>query len=125
MDKKLFKIVLFIKRRPGMSLEDFMQYYEEKHVPLALKYSAGLTAYKRRFVTPHAHFETGECSDLGFDVITELSFDDEKTCNNVLKYLATSPPADEVVEDEKHLFDRSSFRIATVTEFETDLSPSP
>jgi hypothetical protein len=94
-------------------------------VPLALKYSAGLTAYKRQYITPQTHFETGECADLGFDVITELSFDDEKTCNNVLKYLATSPLADEVVEDEKNLFDRSSFRIATVTEFETDLSQSP
>ena len=28
---------------------------------------------------------------------------------------------DEVIEDEKHLFDRSSFRLATVVERETDL----
>lgn len=121
MDKKLFRILLFMKRRPGMSHEDFMQYYEEKHVPLALKYSAGLTAYKRRYITPQAHFETGECSELEFDVITELSFDDERTCNNVLRYLATSPLADEVIEDEEKLFDRTSFRVATCTEFVTDL----
>jgi uncharacterized protein (TIGR02118 family) len=121
MHKKLFKILLFMKRHPDMSQEDFMQYYEEKHVPLALKYSAGLIAYKRQYISPQAHFETGECSDLRFDVITELSFDDEKTCNNVLKYLATSPLADEVVEDEKILFDRTTFRIATCTEFVTDL----
>jgi uncharacterized protein (TIGR02118 family) len=124
MDKKLFKILLFMKRRPGMSQDEFIRYYEEKHVPLALKYSQGMTAYKRQFVNPQAHFETGECPDLGFDVITELSFDDERTRNQVLKYLATSPLADEVVEDEKKLFDHSSFRIATVTEFETALSQS-
>ena len=121
MDKKLFKILLFMKRRPGMSQDEFIQYYEEKHVPLALKYSQGMTAYKRQFVTPQAHFETGECSDLGFDVITELCYDDEKIFNSVLGYLATSPLADEVVEDEKNLFDRTTFRIATCTEYVTDL----
>jgi len=121
MDKKLFKILLFMKRHPGMSQDEFIQYYEQKHVPLALKYSDGMKAYKRRFISPQTHFETGECSDLGFDVITELCFDDEKTCNTVLGYLATSPLPDEVVEDEKNLFDRTSFRVATVTEFVTEL----
>jgi len=121
MDKQLFKILLFMKRRPGMSQDEFIRYYEEKHVPLVLKYSDGMTAYKRRFISPKAHFETGESSDLGFDVITELCFDDQKTFNNVLEYLATSPLPDEVVEDEKKLFDRTTFRVATCTEFVTDL----
>ncbi len=121
MKKKLFKILLFMKRRPGMSQDEFIQYYEEQHVPLALKYSKGMKAYKRQFVSPQTHFETGECSDLGFDVITELCFDDEQTFNGVLTYLGSSSLPDEVVEDEKKLFDRSSFKIATCTEFVTKL----
>lgn len=121
MENKSFKILLFMKRRPGMSRDEFMRYYEDRHVPLALRYANGMTAYKRTFLQAQAHFETGECSELDFDVITELSFDDEKTFAGTLKYLATSPMPDEVIEDEKQLFDRSSFRVATCTEFVTRL----
>lgn len=116
-----FKILLFMKRRPGMSQEEFMQYYEEKHVPLALKYARGMKSYTRRFIFPQTHVETGPCSDLGFDVITELGFDDETTFKNTLKYLSATQLPDEVIEDEKQLFDRSSFRVATCTEFVTCL----
>ncbi len=121
MDKKLFKILLFMKRRPGMSRDEFMRYYEDKHVLLALKYANGMTAYKRKFLNPQAHFETGKCAELEFDVITELCFDNEETFNQVLKYLANSPMPDEIVEDEKNLFDRTTFRVATCTEFVTNL----
>ena len=117
----MFKILLFMKRRPGMSRDEFMRYYEDRHVPLALKYANGMTAYKRTFLQPRTHFETGECAELDFDVITELSFEDEETWSRTLKYLATGPMPDEIVEDEKQLFDRSSFRVATSTEFVTGL----
>jgi uncharacterized protein (TIGR02118 family) len=117
----MFKILLFMKRRPGMSQEEFQQYYEEKHVPLALKYAGGMKSYKRRYVSPQTHVETGPCSDLGFDVITELGFDDEATFKTTLNYLSTSHLPDEVIEDEMQLFDRTTFRIATCTEFETVL----
>lgn len=121
MDKKLYKILLFMKRRPDMSREEFMQYYEEKHVPLALKYAGGMKSYTRRFISPQTHVETGPCSDLGFDVITELGYDDETIFENTLKYLSTAPLPDEVIEDEERLFDRTSFRVATCIEFVTEL----
>jgi hypothetical protein len=47
---------------------------------------------------------------------------DEASFNTLLGYLTTSIMPDFVVEDEKNLFDRSSFRIATVVECETDLA---
>lgn len=119
--EKLFKILMFMKRRPGMSLEEFQQYYEENHVPLILKYTRGVKSYTRRFVYPQTHVETGPCSDLGFDVITEIGFDDESMFKNTLKYLSTTHLPDEVIEDEKRLFDRATIRLATCTEYVTNL----
>jgi uncharacterized protein (TIGR02118 family) len=121
MDRKLFKILLFMKRRPGMSEDEFMQYYEEKHVPLALKYSGGMKSYKRCFVFPQTHVETGPCSDLGFDVITELVYDDEAVFKNTLEYLSTTQLPEEIIADEEQLFDRTSFRMATCVEYVTGL----
>jgi EthD domain len=122
MATKTYKILLFMKRRPGMSVEAFRDYYENHHAPLCVKYASGVSRYQRRFLTPHPLAETGATDDLGFDVITELWFEDEATFSGTLKYLETSVMPDEVVADEKKLFDRSKLRMATVVEFESALS---
>lgn len=123
MAKTNYKILLFMKRRPGMSLEAFQDYYENHHVPLCQKYASGsVTRYMRRFLTPHPNPETGATEELQFDVITELWFEDEAAFRGTVKYLSTSIMPAEVVEDEKQLFDRSKTRMATVVECESALT---
>ena len=122
MAKNTYKILLFMKRRPGMSFEAFKDYYENHHAPLCAKYSSGVSRYMRRFLTPQPNPETGESGELPFDVITELWFEDEAIFNGTVKYLATSIMPDEVVADEKRLFDRPRLRMATVVECETALT---
>lgn len=116
-----YKILLPMKRKPGMSVEAFRDYYENHHAPLAAKSSGMLSRYVRRYLEPHAHPETGEPGELPYDVITELWFDDEATFRGTLAYLTSTLMPAEIVADEEHLFDRSSFRILTVIECDTDL----
>jgi hypothetical protein len=123
MSQHHYKILLFMKRRPGMSFEAFKDYYENHHAPLCAKYASGMSRYLRRFVTPQPNPETGATDELQFDVITELWFEDEAVFRGTVKYLATSIMPDEVVADEKQLFDRSKTRMATVVECESALSP--
>ena len=120
-DENWYKILLFMKRRPGMSVEAFRDYYENQHVPLCLQYAGGMKRYLRRFIDPQPHPETGPWSEPPFDVITELWFDDKTVFEGTLHHLTTNVMRDEIVQDERKLFDRSSFRIATVTECETDM----
>lgn len=117
----VYKIMLPMKRRPGMTTEEFRDYYENNHAPLAAKYSTALLRYRRTYLEPHAHPETGPASEPPYDVITELWFDDEATYRSTLEYLTTTKMPPEIVEDEERLFDRSSFRIVTTVERETDL----
>lgn len=121
-DIAYYKILLFMKRRPGMAVEDFRDYYENRHVPLCLQYGAGMKRYLRRFIDPQPHPVTGAWQEPEFDVITELWFDDPAVYQGSLQHLTTAimPPA--IVEDEEQLFDRTSFRIATVSEYETDMN---
>ncbi len=114
-----YKILLFMKRRPGMSVKAFRDYYENRHAPLCAQYSAGLTRYLRRYIDPQPHPETGPAGELSFDVITELWFDDEAVFKGTLRYITTTIMPDVIVADEDNLFDRSSFRIATTVECET------
>jgi hypothetical protein len=102
-----------------MTMEAFIDYYETRHAPLCMKYTQGVSRYIRRFLTAHPNPETGETGELPYDVITELWFEDEATCQGVVQYLSTSIMPDEVVADEKNLFDRPKLRMATVVEFES------
>lgn len=122
MAGKIHKILLFMKRKPGMSVEAFREYYETQHAPLCAKYSTNLQRYIRRYVEPQNHPETGPGGEMAFDVITELWCKDEESFNNLRTYLTGSIMPDFIVADEQNLFDRSSFKIATVVEYETDLS---
>lgn len=117
----IYKILLPMKRKPGMTTKQFRDYYENSHAPLAAKYSAALFRYVRTYLEPHPHPETGPATEPPYDVITELWFDDEETYRTTLKYITTSKMPPEIIEDEQRLFDRSSFRILTTVECETDL----
>jgi uncharacterized protein (TIGR02118 family) len=118
-----WKILLLMKRRPGMSVEAFRDYYENRHVPLALKYDGGaITRYVRRYLEPQPNAELGTNEELPYDVVSELWFEDEAAFRATLHYMTTSVMPDDVVADELNLFDRPSMRIATVIECETDLA---
>jgi len=116
MAKDHYKILFFMKRRPGMSIEAFRDYYENHHAPLCVTYASGMSRYERRFLTPHPNPDSGATEELAYDVITELWFDDETIFRNTVAYLSTSKMPDAVVEDEKRLFDRTKTRMATVVE---------
>lgn len=105
-----------MKRKAGLSMEEFKDYYENHHVPLCQKFSGGLDQYVRRYIYPQHHPVTGPCDDLGFDVITELCFESKKVFEGTLNYLTKATMPDEVIEDEMKFLDRTSFRIAYVEE---------
>ena len=49
----MFKTVGLLKRRPGMSVEDFRSYYESNHRVIGEKYLTGnAVRYVRRFLDP-------------------------------------------------------------------------
>lgn len=116
-----YKILLFMKRKPGMSVEAFRDYYEGSHAPLAETYSQGVARYVRRYLDPQPHPETGAWDEPEYDVITEIWFADEATYKGTLAYITTNIMPDEIVADELNLFDRTAFRIATVVERESKL----
>jgi hypothetical protein len=123
MSGSIYKILLFMKRRPGMTVAAFRDYYENSHVPLALKYTKGPVRYVRRYLEPQRHAESGTCEELPYDVITELWFDDEAIWRGTVDYIANNVMPADIVADEARVFDRTTMRIATVIECETDLGP--
>jgi uncharacterized protein (TIGR02118 family) len=70
----MIKVSVLLKRKPGMSVEEFHRYWKDVHAPLLLSVPE-LTPYIRKYVQCHAVAETfsgtpGEASP--YDGIAEL-----------------------------------------------------
>ena len=120
----MHKILIFLKRRPGVSVEAFRDYYETRHAPLCRQYMKGADRYIRRFIDPLPDAE-GNVAPFDYDVVTETWFADRATFDLVCKYAARGVLPPDVVEDEERLFDRAATRFVTVTESEDDLGQPP
>lgn len=121
MVKQTYKVLIFLKRRPGMTLEAFRDYYETHHVALTSKHLVGASRYVRRYVDPAPNNETGVTGELDFDVITELWFEDPATVKALIRIGSDMKFPTEILADEEKVFDRSKTRYATVLECDSDL----
>jgi uncharacterized protein (TIGR02118 family) len=121
-ERTYWKILLLMKRKPGISMDEFRDYYENRHVPLCRPYLSGIARYFRRYLEPQPHAESGTNEELPYDVITEMWFDNEENFKGTLQYITTTVMPDEVVQDELNFFHRPTMRIATVVERETDFN---
>ena len=67
----MVKVITLIKRKPGLSREEFIKHYEEVHAPLGLKHFPTFRRYARNYViTPPG------AEEPDFDCITEIWYDD-------------------------------------------------
>jgi len=121
-ENPLIKLVMPMKRRPGMSIPEFREYYESRHRLIGEKYLRGyVTKYVRRFVDALPDRE-GKLYDPEYDVILEIWYPDEDTFKACGAHLSQPHIAKEIREDEEKLFDLRHMRSYLVEEHESDLS---
>ena len=117
----MIKIVMPMKRRPGMTIPEFREYYETKHRLIGEKYLKGYaTRYFRRFVNPLPD-RAGELYDPEYDVILEVWYPDQQTFEACGKNLRRPDIAQEIKQDEEKIFDLRYMRSYQVEESESDL----
>ena len=72
----MFKILALLKRRPGMSMEEFKAYYENIHLPIGTKTLKGnAISHHRRYLTPIPG-PNGQVPEGEYDVILEVWYED-------------------------------------------------
>jgi hypothetical protein len=111
------KMVFMLKRRPGMSRADFIQYYESHHARLGEKYVPNAVRYVRRFLDPVAGPWSKPADE--FDVMTELWFANKQEVDRAMAHLSEPKIHDEIAVDEERLFDRSRTQVYLITERES------
>lgn len=119
----MFKMIGLLKKRPGMSSEEFRDYYERYHRVIGEKYLSGRAVkYMRRYLTGFADVITGEQPAMPYDVVLEIWYPDKQTFDQTNELLAAPDIAREIEEDEKQLFDRSKNAFFYVDEVESVLT---
>lgn len=102
----MIKMVLLLKRREGMSFDEFVDYYENHHAVLGRKVLAEAKRYQRRFLRPVGVVpETGPT--VAYDCITEAWFENQADFDAAMARAAQPANAALLMEDEAKLFDRS------------------
>ncbi|MBV1687835.1 EthD domain-containing protein [Novosphingobium sp. G106] len=109
----MIKMILLLSRKPGMSLEDFQDYYENRHVPLASSFEGPLIRYRRNYIVDRS-VGLADC-----DCITEVWYDLDGNWRDHRDNIVSPEMAEIIAKDEAQFLDRAATRIVIVEERES------
>jgi hypothetical protein len=121
----MFKQVVFFKKRPDMTMEAFIDYYENMHSKLAQRLGLSPSLpnaqrYVRRYLTPEPNPLTGEPLDCGYECIMEIWWNTREDYEKAMKGLSADKKILELrLEDERQLFATNSNPVCSVTEYDS------
>jgi hypothetical protein len=120
----MLKQIALLKRRPGMSLEEFIAYYENNHAKLGTKYMPLARRYLRRYVHPVPNPMTRSVEELAFDAVTEIWWDSREDFESTMTALGEGQVHREFMEDEERLFSSHANPVFTVEEHDSTMKLS-
>ncbi|MBI3376189.1 MAG: EthD family reductase [Betaproteobacteria bacterium] len=112
----MVKMVIFFKRKSGMSVEAFQDHWRRTHAAIIVRLP-GIRRYVQSHVLPSS-YRKGEPV---FDAVAESSFDDTQA----MKLLSGSPQYAEVLADEPNFIERSSMNSIITDEHVIKDAPAP
>lgn len=125
----MIKQIVFLKKRDDLSMEDFMDYYENQHSQLSKKMGApppmpNAQRYVRRYVKPEANPLTGEVIHPGYDCIMEIWWNTRADFEAAMKAIGNPAFLEARKADELKLFASNNNPVITVEEFDSPVGPN-
>jgi hypothetical protein len=114
----VLKVLSYLAKRDEMSTDDFIDYYENHHVPLILSLAPAPTVYKRHYLQRGEAINIGEAT-LDFDVVTEIAFPDRAAFTAWSHAVSSAGGGEQVAADEARFLDRSRTRACVVHDYVT------
>ena len=104
----MIKTIALIKRKEGITREEFVKHYKEVHAPLALKYLPQIKRYIRNYI-----IDTG-MEGPNFDCISEFWFDSIEDAMGIMEFMQSE--AGQVIRDDEAKFIDSNQTISFMVE---------
>jgi EthD domain len=124
----MFKIIMLLKKRADITREEFIEHYDNVHVPFMHGLvPQGAAVHRRNFVVPKRAAEAGAESDSASecDAIVEVFYEDLDTAERAMRCL-TDPQVRSLMEqDESKFIHPGSIRRYVVEVHETVFRPLP
>ena len=114
----MLKILSYLVKRDGMAIEEFVEYYENHHVPLILSLAPSPEVYKRHYLQRGDALNIGEAG-IDFDVGTEQVFADRAAFESWIDAVTAGDAGERVAADEARFLDRSRTRSCVVSDYVT------
>lgn len=118
----MIKTIAFLRRKAGLSQEDFVHYYETRHAPLILSIAPQICDYRRNFLVREGAILAAAAGWPDFDVVTELWYADEAAYAAAMAAFTDPVNARRIAADEENVFDRAYTRFFTVEERSSGLA---
>jgi hypothetical protein len=130
----VFKVIVFLKRKAGITREEFIRYYEDRHQKLVQQLLPPIADYRRNYPVyadplnfsglfdDPANFgkDSTTHAEPPFDVITEISFHDRSGFEALMNALRFSPAGEKIAADELHFLSREGNRVLVVEEYRSN-----
>jgi hypothetical protein len=125
----VFKQLCFFRKRPDMTMDEFMDYYENQHSQLAKK--AGLKPalpnaqrYVRRYLKPEKNPVTGQVIDPGYDCLMEIWWNSREDYERSFAIISDPERLPAVMADEARLFASHNNPVCSVIEeYDSPMGP--
>jgi uncharacterized protein (TIGR02118 family) len=104
----MVKLIFLFRRKSGTTFQQFREYYEHNHVPLAGRLLPYFKSYKRNYIRHDQDYRpSGTGRKIDFDVITELTFASASEYERMRQALSDPAVLGQIVRDEENFMDRS------------------
>ncbi len=113
----MFKVIALLAKKPGLTREQFIDYYENNHAPLICKLLPMTLEYRRNFLDLEGAIIFPGATAPDFDVVTEIYYKDRDAYDAMLASHANDPSVGEAIaRDEENFLDRAKTRLIIVEE---------
>lgn len=126
----MFKQICFFRKRPDMTMEAFMDYYENQHSQLSKRAGRAPSIpnarrYVRRYLKAETNPVTGNVIDPGYDCIMEIWWDSRADFEASQAIIAHPDRIDFVREDETNLFaSHDNPVVSVIEEYDSPMGPN-
>lgn len=120
----MFKVMWLMKRKPGTSMQDLIDYYENVHSKIGERFATGVAVkYIRRYLRPLTDPipDSQDDSEPEYDVAMEMWFNSRADWDRLLEITSPEALTNMIIEDEQRFLDRSRRRVFLLEEHESEL----
>jgi hypothetical protein len=128
-NRDMFKQLVFFKKRDDMTMEQFIDYYENKHSKLAKEKGLpppmpNARRYVRRYLTPETNPVSGGVHDCGFDCIMEIWWDSREDFENSCRIISDPDRLPNTLADEKNFLASHDNPVCSAVEYDSPMGPN-